>query len=532
VAWNSRLLPFTDGQFAAATIDFAGRTWTLDDYSYAGYFLGTRSLGSVPCNPVAVTGSGDMTQAVQAAVDDVGRAGGGIVRIPAGTFGMSAPVMVPYSNVSIEGAGSGQTVLEVSADYGSDNGTTDGLFSFGRALAARVNGGWTNKGPVLANVTAVVRRGAMQLTVDTAAKIAGGDWIVVQQLFWPALVNDNSSSPHPWPANKCCEFSFTYLRQVVAVAGNQVSLDAPIPWTLDPANNPVRVRQTDGQMKENVGLRGMTIRFAANVLASTGRPHGAGAYFEGVRNGWVYDVRVFNFPRYGIHLSASARITVLDCWAQTAQDKAGDGYGYGFLVSPAQNVLIKRSHGEDNRHNFIISHPQSSMIVETQNLSVSETEPDDTHYAFEQAILWDKHTQLNGGAIEMLNRGDESGSISAAYETLASGAIWNFFGDGARNHLASLNGALYLKPSPDGDLIVVGVNGAHAVFDNSQGKPLVPGQQMQAGADLQVGTSPGALHNVLYEGLYQPGLQPQSLFETQLANRLGTVPADWIDVGV
>jgi uncharacterized protein (TIGR03437 family) len=35
---------------------------------------------------------------------------------------------------------------------------------------------------------------------------------------------------------------------------------------------------------------------------------------------------------------------------------------------------------------------------------------------------------------------------------------------------------------------------------------------------------------VLYEGLYQPGLQAASLYETQLSNRIGTPPADWIDV--
>ncbi|MBS1859348.1 MAG: hypothetical protein JST11_28500 [Acidobacteria bacterium] len=528
-SWNSQLLPLSGGKFTPQTVSFAGRNWSLDDYSYAGYFLGARSLGSVICNIVDITASGDITQPVQAAVTAVGNAGGGIVRIPAGTFSMSAPVAVPFSNVSIEGAGSGQTLINVAANYGTDNGSTDGLFSFGRALGAPVNNGWINKGPVVANLPAAVLRGDMQVAVDSAAKIAPGDWIVIQQLFWPALVANNSASPHPWPANQCCEFSFTYLRQVTGIAGNQVSLDAPIPWTLDPANNPVRVRQTDGQMKENSGVKGLTIRFANNVLSATGRPHGSGVYFEGVRNGWVYDVQVLNFPRYGIYLSDSARITVLDCWVQTAQDKGGGGYGYGFLASPAQNVLIKRSHGEDNRHNFITSHPQTSVVVLTQNVSINETEPDDTHYAFEQAILWDKHTQLNGGAIEMLNRGDESGSVSAAYETLASGAIWNFYGDGARNHLASLNGALYLKPSPDGQLVVVGMNGAHAVFDNSQGRPFVPGQQMPAAAGLQVGNSAGALQNVLYEGLYQTGLQPASLFETQLANRLGTVPADWID---
>jgi uncharacterized protein (TIGR03437 family) len=530
-SWNSRLLPNVNGTFTPQTVNFAGRNWTLDDFSYAGYYLGTKSLGSVPCNVVNVTATGDITTAVQAAINTVGAAGGGIVRIPAGTFTMSSSVTVNYNNVSIEGAGSGQTIINVPSTYSSsdDPYVGDGLFTFGRALGATSeNDGWVEKGTVLTTAASVVHRGDMQITVASASQINVGDWIVVQQFFWPALVNNNSVAPDQWIANDSYEFSFTYLRQVTAKSGNVVSIDAPTPWTLDPANNAVRIKSTDGQMKENVGVKGITINFANNTLASTGLPHGTGVYFEGVRNGWVYDVQVFNFPRNGIYVTYSARVTILDSWVETAQNTGGDGYGYGFLVSPAQSILIKGCHGEATRHNFITSHPQTSVIVETQNVSVNATQPDDTHFGFEQAILWDAHIQMGGEAIEAVNRGDES---DGAYETVASGVIWNFYGDGV-----SLpdwyGGGIFLKPSPDGEMIVVGVTGKHTVYDNSQGNvsPFVEGQLMLASPELQVGTATGALGNVLYEGLYQPGLQAASLYETQLANRIGTPPADWIDV--
>jgi uncharacterized protein (TIGR03437 family) len=528
--WNSRLLPNVNGSFTPQTVNFAARNWNLDDFSYAGYYLGAKSPGSVPCNVANVTATGDITAAVQAAINSVGQAGGGIVKIPAGAFVMSSSVAVTYNNVSIEGAGSGQTMINVPSTFTSpdDPYDGDGLFTFGRTLGSTAeNDGWVNKGVILTNAAAVIHRGDMQVTVADASKINTGDWIVVQQFFWTTLVNNNSTSPDSWPANNSYEFSFTYLRQVTAKSGNLLSVDAPIPWTLDPANNAVRIRATDGQMIENTGVKGLTIRFANNTLASTGRPHGSAVYFEGVRNGWVYDVQVFNFPRNGIYVSYSARITILDSWVQTAQDTGGDGYGYGFLVSPGQNILIKRCHGEAARHNFILSHPQTSVVVETQNASVNATQPDDTHFAFEQAILWDKHSQTGGEALEALNRGDES---SGAYETLASGVIWNFYGDGV-SLPDFYGGGLFLKPSPDGQLIVVGVTGQHTVYDNSQGNvsPFVKGQLMLANPGLQVGTSSGALQNVLYEGLYQSGLQPASLYEAQRANRIASPPADWVD---
>src|SRR5262249_16198614 len=177
---------------------------------------------------------------------------------------------------------------------------------------------------------------------------------------WPANSNEGSSV-----------FSFTYLRQVVAKSGNHLLLDAPIPWTLDPLNNPVRIRLAGDRMKENVGIKGLRIGFENNRDSSTGRPHGTGVYFERVRNGWAYDVAVTHFPRNGIYARFSARITFLDCRVTGAQDYGGGGYGYAFNVYASQNMLIKRCYAEDNRHNFLTERSLVSTVVWTQCVSVN-----------------------------------------------------------------------------------------------------------------------------------------------------------------
>jgi hypothetical protein len=100
-----------------------------------------------------VTASGDITAAVQTAVDAVGNAGGGTVGIPAGTFTMSGSVAVHYNNVSIEGAGSGQTIINVPSNYASQDDPYDAVFTFGKILGTP-NTGWTGSGPVIANVFA------------------------------------------------------------------------------------------------------------------------------------------------------------------------------------------------------------------------------------------------------------------------------------------------------------------------------------------------------------------------------------------
>ena len=527
--WESQLFPKENGRFTIHAVTFGGRQWTLDDFSYVGYRLGEQNLGGDSGRPVfRITGQGDISAELQAAIDAAGKLGGGIVAIPKGKYKMSSAVSIPWDNISIVGAGSGQTTIEVPSNYDSHEAQNmaEALFTFGRALNTS-NRGWVDGGPVIAQVPVPIQRGALAVDTDNASAVGIGAWVVVQQYFSPALVNRNSHPPDQWQANSTVDhsiFSFSYLRRVVAKSANRVFLDAPIPWTLDPADNPIHLRLAESTMHENSGIAGLTLEFDNNTDPRTGRPHGTGLYFEGMRDGWVYDVRVLNFPRNGLYADFSARITFLNCSVKGAQDKGGDGYGYGFLESAAQNLLYRNCHGEDTRHNFISSRSLSSMIVYNRCVSENAADPDDTHYAFEQAILWDKHTQLNGEELAAFNRGDES---NGAYETLASGVIWNFFGDGMAG-LMPYGGAIYVKPSPDGEAIVIGVNGAHQVYDNSKGNtvsPFVRGDRMPALAGLQIGTGAGALGNVLYEGLHQPGLAPESLYETQFENRTGQAPA-------
>jgi hypothetical protein len=443
---------------------------------------------------------------------------------------MSSAVSIPYDNVSITGEGSADTLIRVPSDYQSHEGSNmaEALFTFGRRLNTS-NRGWVDQGPVVATVSSAIPRGALAVETGDASKVDIGSWVVVQQYFWNSLVDNNSHKPDQWPANSTFDhsiFSFSYLRRVVDRSDNRIFLDAPIPTTLDPANNPVHIRLTNGSMHENSGIARLTIAFDKNTDPRTGRPHGTAVYFEGMRDGWAYDVHVLDFPRNGFYTDFSARITFLDCSVTGAQDKGGDGYGYGFLEGASQSILYRRCRAEDTRHNFISSRSLTSMIVYSRCASVNATEPDDTHYAFEQAILWDHHTQLNGESLTAFNRGDES---NGAYETLASGVIWNFSGDGLPGSLPQ-GGAIFVKPSPDGEAIVIGVNGKHQVYDNSKGNTVSPfarGDLMPASPSLQVGTGTGSLGNVLYEGLYQPGLDPESLYDAQLENRIGNVQPDF-----
>lgn len=521
-AWESRLYPADSGVQA---VRHEGRDWKPLDYSYVGYRLGAVSPASdIPCASVTLTGKGDIGAELQDAVNRVGPAGG-TVRIPAGRFILGRSIEVPFSNVSIVGAGSARTRLTVPASYRPRSESGEGVFTFGKALGGW-HKAWVDRGKVLADVTRRVREGDNTVEVSDSSAIRVGAWIVVAQYAWKSFSLRASGGAWPWvsgfPGGRAAGLkpSFAYLRQVTGRSGATLRLDAPLPWTLDPADNPVKVSdagQAGVAMRTNLGVSGLSIEFEDNHNATGGRPAGIGVYFEGVRDGWIHDVRVQNFPRYGLHLDHAARISVLDSTVLKAQDYGVGGYGYGVSVEASQNILVRRVRVEDTRRGFVIRNARSSSLVFTQNESIASRLGDDSHYGMSQGVLWDAHRLSRGADLQGLYRGALSGG---AHETVGSAVYWNPQSDGS--------GALRLNPAADGWAAVVGSTGIQ-VFDVGAD----PGthERIKASAELQLGSvreapGPGSRdRNTLYEGVDRGGLEPASLYEAQRHRRLGSAPA-------
>jgi hypothetical protein len=531
--WQSALFPFDDesGRHQRAKVSFAGRSSQLLDYSYAGYWLGASPLASgIRCHTVDADGSADITASLQAAVNSVGGSGGGTVAIPAGTFALRRSIEVPFDNVSIVGAGSGETILQVPADYAPRMDPDEGAFTFGKRLGGW-NKAWVDRGPVVAEVSAPIAPGQAHVDVRDAGAVNVGDWIIVAQYHWPAYSQRHSGGQWPsyagFPADPTKanrEFSYAYLRRVAGKSGTRLMLDAPIPWALDPDDNPVRLRSPANSiapLRANVGLAGVSIRFADNTSGAGDRPAGNGVYFEGVRDGWVHDVEIRNFPRNGIYMDHAARITVLDSTIAGAQDGGVGGYGYGIQVKSSQNVLLRRLQVTGTRHAFTSRGALTSMLVQTENVSAGNTLEDDVHFAMSQGVLFDYHAVSQGTGVLGTYRGAESGG---AHESLGSAVYWNVRGDGA----VPGHGALRLNPASTGAAIVVGPTAIRVIEVGrtlATAEPIVeaPGLQVADGRDAP---GPGSRDgNVLYEGVGRAGIAPASLYAAQLDERLDDVPS-------
>lgn len=581
--WESQLFPFNSatGKYEEATVTPSqnnplNRSWRLQDFSYAGYELGGTPLASgISCDvnntvDVQPDGNGDIADSLEAAIESLAQTGG-TVRIPAGSFTLSRAVGVPYSNISVQGAGSDLTLITVPDTYtavwtnGVQNqvGLFQGALNLGKAVKPDAGGNlpptqtwqWTQDGEYLAQIVAPVAEGDSTVTLNSgdAANVQVGDWVTVIQHFWSALSNETSNGEWPswdttgsstWPPMALGAAternSFTYLRQVTAISGTTATLDAPIPWPLDPANNKIWVLSAttspsgaDISMKENIGVAGFSLTFEDNTSLYKDVPIGAGVLLENVRDGWVYDVKINNAPLYGVRSVFSARITVRETAVQRMQEVPPIGVagsGYPFVSEGTQNILIYNSYAENGRHNFISRDPTSSYLVYSGNRSALSRNADDTHVNLSHAVLWDQHDLQYGSAIHSHYRHFVSGG---AHETNGSGVFWNVYG---ADHRGGFYGnSLQINPAASGYSIVVGAHGEIEVydigFDLGSGDRILEQTGLQIGAlDSNYQPGPGTRDaNVLYEGVGEAGLKPVSLYRAQLHNRLGQAPANFAD---
>src|SRR5579883_395002 len=198
--WNSVFLQPSGSNWVAQSVTLGGRAFKLDDYSYSGYKLSQVGVGdSIPCNNVTLSGTGDVTAALRSTLATLAGLGGGTLWIPSGTVTLSGTVTITSGNIRIMGMGSGATTVVVASSYNPGDKLTEAPFTF-------MGGGgisysqWAEPGKSPVTTTcADVNRGDTTVTVGSAASFAVGNWVVVQQYFWPNFVSLNSANN--WTTN-------------------------------------------------------------------------------------------------------------------------------------------------------------------------------------------------------------------------------------------------------------------------------------------------------------------------------------------
>ncbi|MEO6327952.1 MAG: carbohydrate-binding protein [Ginsengibacter sp.] len=382
----------------------------IPNNSYAGYGTGIVPLPNPSATPVNVTtlpfyaipdDTSDDQPAIQAAIDAVGVAGGGIVYLPAGNYILNKPLYIKYNNVIVRGDGSTGTAATIldfkfslysmykkDIDSSGQNSWvwwSTGLVWIGPGDTFKPNGApvmFNGNGyeewrfsTTLANVTASSNTGAFSVTVDNAASLSAGmkillcyqmpaDRSFIKQVYGHAATESgidsnkyvgdctNIISPlegyYYWPA---------YIK---SISDHTITFDRPLRIKVDPSAWPVTIRDIKSMVTEsgleNVQVKGYNTSKMTHLPSPTSSTKSGsptlggwnGVYINRSWNCWINNVRFVNLE-CGVIFSAAKNCSALNTFVTSTDNTHWYHHGYALRVFSSDNLI----------ENFTIDGPAS-----------------------------------------------------------------------------------------------------------------------------------------------------------------------------
>lgn len=335
----------------AAIGKVAAQSFTVD-YSFCGYLQSEQPLPAAKVAVVVTPGEGDQSQRIQRAINyvsslKVDKKTGlrGAVLLQAGTYELSAPLRISTSGVVLRGTDKKQTVL---LKKGVDRGA-----------AVYIEG---TEGLTYADTMAITSQqviaGARTLTVDGRVRV--GDEVVVWHPSTQEWINHLGCSTfgggkdlgywgwHPG------EIDVKFTRRVKAVEGAAVTLDAPIPMTLDrqwATAQLVRVKN-DGRIMQS-GVENLTICSDYDRNKPKDEDHcWTGVYIDRATDCWVRMVDFYYLAGSAVIVQRyGQQITVEDCASREPISEMG-GYRRRTFYVLGEKCLFQRCYSEQGIHDF------------------------------------------------------------------------------------------------------------------------------------------------------------------------------------
>ncbi|MCA9236350.1 MAG: hypothetical protein KDA44_12830 [Planctomycetales bacterium] len=341
-----------DGQLAYRTDDRGNRP---PDFSVCGYARGERDLPQASAVVVVTPIAGDNGARIQAALDYAGslpvQANGlrGAVRLTPGVFEIAGQLCMLRDGVVLQGSGAGEggTVLRAT---GTDRRAVIRIEGAGDPV---VDG--TREPLPIAD--AYVPVGGRTLTLAEEHGLGVGDRVLVTRPSTPQWIEQigcNAFGVGWRPGSR----DLIWDRTIAAVDGATVELDAPITTALDAALGGATVQKYDwpGRLHD-VGVEDLTIE--AEVPADKPLDEGHawfGVALDRAEDCWIRRVRFRRLAGGAVALGrGSSRTTVVDCASLEPVSELG-GYRRHTFFTLGQLGLFLRCWSEEGRHDFSAGH--------------------------------------------------------------------------------------------------------------------------------------------------------------------------------
>ncbi len=408
----------TYGRYAARGASVADQL--VPDFSFAGYEGGGVALPLVGAPTVAVSAvAGDNRARIQAALDTAAAQPRGpdgfraVVVLAPGTYEVDGTLYVRASGVVIRGAGQSPAGTVIVATKAAQH---ELLVVEKQGLGLREQAGTR-----VAITTPAVAVGSRSFEVANAAGFVPGDEVAVVRTPNQAWINALGMGSQGWTPSS---YELEHGRRITAVAGNRITVDAPLVDALTQAwgGGSLARMVAPGEL-DHCGVE--DLRLESRFAGPQDEAHGWNAVtFKGVRDGWVRRVTSVAFGYAAVELAEGSRFNTVEEVAQLDPvSRIDGGRRYSFYVDKGAFNLFQRCYVRNGRHNFVTGGRVVGPNVWVDCASVQNHSDEGPHHRWATGMLLDN---VRSEEIRVQNRSDSgSGHGWAGAQTM----FWNVAAD-------------------------------------------------------------------------------------------------------
>lgn len=418
------------------------------DWSYAGVGAGEGRTAYRPsrrCNiqdyGAAMDGTSNDQDAIQAAIDDCGRSGGGVVKIPSGTVRLEGQVRIGYSNVVLKGAGKDRTTVYIphSLKYydlaaGKDD---DGKYSKSNAFLEIRGTREPSDSEFLGTVILASPPGSNELYMDDTMGIFPGQWIILMMSdpkYGPlegSIVGRMYSNPDPnAQCNESClqglrgtKNMIRFMSRVESVVDeNLITLTRKLPLGVEPNWRPRVYSILDDDRIQDSGIEDLTVEFGwKRAKAHLNEDGHNGVILQETIFCWVKNVAVINAD-LNILVRRSNFVTVTGVDARITKDRSyrrrTNRQGHiAFAIHDSSDIEVSDFNVEEKwYHDLSTRNSQLSVFRQGRGKDVNM----DLHRFAPYMILYEDIDLGKGGRPFTSGGKDASGLPSAGYSTFSN----------------------------------------------------------------------------------------------------------------
>ena len=359
------------------------------DYSYCGYHCSEQPVPSVKTATYVTPSGQDDAANIQAAIDWVSQQKPdkqtgfrGAVLLGEGTFLLSEPLRIRTSGVVLRGSGREKTILRKTGfDRGAAiyiEGTREVVvkdtFDVNDTKAGSLTINLANGQKLSANSRISIYRPSTQEWIDYlgCASFGGGK----RMGYW---------AWHPG------DIDLRWNRQITAVNGNQLTLNAPITCSIEQRWGGAKaiVYEEKGRISE-CGVENLSLESDYDHARPLDEDHcWDGVYVAEAENCWIRMINFLHFAGSAVVIQKSAQqITVEDCISKHPVSEIG-GFRRRTFLTFGEMVLFQRCYSEHGINDFAVGHTAPGPNAFVQCESFESFGPSGAISSWAPGILFD-----------------------------------------------------------------------------------------------------------------------------------------------